>query len=253
MPVPKDIFTWLTTFAVAGILVLTFAGSLSTTRIYTPSISVFIDDVVWLRLIYGLFVGALTISRTGLVYGSTFYELDGYPKDGFWNLWAPRIAFGTGSFQLVCFSLVGMMSVTLDPTYHYVAAMGTVVSGLVCEFILLARRYLSGKVDDTVLGANLVCWAGTYISLLTFGIITHANMYNELRSNMAIAEWIGYYLVAYINYFRSEDLRIHGDQVDAKMMVRRVSGGVDAEDDERTPSLPPLRFLEGVGEVRHRR
>lgn len=260
MSVPKDSFIWLTFFALTGIWVLTLAGSLTTTRIYTPSISVFIDDVAWIRWVYMLFVGALTISRTGVVYHGMFYKLDGYDLDGFWNKWAPRIAFVTGSAQLVCFSIVGSFSVTLDPAWHYVAAMGTVVFGLICEFILLARRYLSGKVSGETLLANLVCWAGTYISLLVFAIITHANTYNELRSNMAFAEWVGYYLVAYANFYRSEDLIIHYDQVKAmeekgatsllaesSVIRSRVSGVVGDEEEADTDRLlPPSRYLEGV-------
>lgn len=226
---PKDSFEWITVFALVGIWIITFAGSFATTRIYTPSISVIIDDTPWLRLVYGLFVGALIISRTALVYNSTFFHLEGYAPDGFWNWWAPRIAFASGGLQLVSFTLVMAFSVVLDPTYHYVAALGTVVFGITCEAILLGRRYLSGKVSPESLLANFVCWAGTYISLLVFGIITRANTYNELRSTMALAEWIGYYLVAYIIRFRSEDLRIHYQQSSVQV-VSGVCGGVDEEE-----------------------
>ncbi len=203
----RDPFWWLTMYALLGIFVLTLVGTLTTTRPRTPSISVMIDDEPGLRLVYGLFVGLLTVSRTGLVFTSTFYAL---PNSGhFWDKVAPWAAFACGSLQLVCFSLVGMFSVVQDPWYHYAAALGTVVFGFVCELLLLYRRYLSDVVKEWALLENLFVFAGMYVSLLVFGVYTRLDTYNELRTNVGIAEWEGYYLVAFVDMYRKHDVFIH--------------------------------------------
>lgn len=218
----RDNFLWLSLFAVLGIYVITLFGSVYTTRSCTPSISVMIDDEPTLRLFYGLFIGFLTVSRSGLVYSSTFYELE---DAGWWsNVIAPYLAFACGSLQLVCFSLVGMFSVVLDPWYHYASALGTVLFGLICESILLWRRGKSKEESytDWVYAANIVCLLGTYVSLLTFGILTRVDTYHELKTNMALSEWFGYYLVAYINLFRWYDVKIHTLQQTAKSVSLHV-------------------------------
>lgn len=202
----KNAFLWITAGAVCGIWIITLWGSIHTTRARTPSISVIIDDSPAIRLLYVLFVGALAISRTGMVFTSTFYKVDGY-GDGV-NVYLPYISAVAGAMQLVSFFGVASFSVTLDPVYHYVAAMGTVVFGVLCEGILLYRRLLTGNRLELCF-FNFLTLFSTYVCLFTFGGITWANNYNELRSNMAISEWIGYYLIAFINVFRIFDVDKH--------------------------------------------
>lgn len=228
-------YLWLTYAALFGLALITAIGAGLTDRSRTPSISVVIDDEPALRFVYGLYVGALTVSRTGLVSGSGFYELPGYGE--FWNWWLPRIAFVCGSLQLVSFSLVGMFSVVLDPGYHYAAALGTVGFGFWCELILWVRRReasvlgISPKLRDAggwKLAANLLVWAGTYVPLVVFAILTYRDTYVELKTSAAIAEWIGYYLVAYINLFRVYDVDIHGKQTKAKEEAAMLEGVAQA-------------------------
>ena len=190
-------FLVLTAFAVLGIFVLTFAGAFTTSRARTPSISVIIDDEPTLRLLYGLFVGALTVSRTWLVFERSSMD---DPKRIF--------AFACGSTQLICFNLVGMFSVILDKWYHYAAALGTVVFGFVCEALFI----------------NALCWGATYVSLLTFGVFTALDNYSELRVNVALAEWIGYYLVAAINVFRIYDRDEHEEGGHEEEVIPLTSG-----------------------------
>lgn len=207
----RNAFVWVTLLAITGIFVITLAGSIVTTRPRTPSISVIIDDDPALRFVYSLFVGVLAISRTGLVYTSTFYVI---PKAGWWiNTFLPNFSAACGGAQLICFTLVAAFSVTLDPTYHYVAAAGTVVFGFVCEIILWYRRYLrvTTTTDENweLVYINAIVFLFMYVSLFTFAGITWTDSYNELKMDMAIAEWIGYYLVAYINIFRLYDVDAH--------------------------------------------
>lgn len=208
----------LTILALAGLLVITVAGSILTVRSRTPSISVIIDDEPALRFVYVLFVGALAISRTGLVFTSTFYRVpttrDTW-SDGWWNFVLPWTSVVAGAAQLVSFFLVAAFSVTLDPTYHYTAALGTVIFGIVCEFSLLMRRFevRSRKGDDDAfLVVNLFVLMATYASLFAFGGISFTDEYAEVKTNSAIAEWIGYYLFAFANRFRNFDMRMHAAQ-----------------------------------------
>lgn len=208
-------FIIFTFFALLGLVIITGVGSQVTTRPKTPSISVIIDDEPAIRFVFGLYVSALTISRTGLVFTSTFYKL----RDGSWwmDVFWPGVAATCGALQLVSSILVGMFSVTQDQTYHYVAAGGSVFFALICEIILFYRRVRWYKYKISfALFANVVSLFGILVCMSTYVFYTQADLYSELRVNSALAEWIGYYFVAQINVYRTMDVKIHLMQDDKR-------------------------------------
>lgn len=234
----KHGFVALTFTAVAGLFIITLWGSISTTRPFAPTISTIIDDDSNIRIVYGVVVGLITVARSGLVFQSTFYDISsGTPeccatvpkrKKGYsllgekppktkrpssWCLlpdikskdWA-YVAAVFGSAQLICFALIGMFSVTREPTDHYVIAGFTVAFTIPCEAILFLRRVAASPVWTWDLGLNLFVLVSIVVIMGTFiGLILN-DMWTECKSYDAVLEWTGYYLIATINVFRTNDV-----------------------------------------------
>ena len=205
----------LTLCALVGLFVITIIGATRSSRPKAPSISVIIEDDTAARIVYGLVVGIITVLRTGMVFQSIFFKCE---TTNTWSRrvdcvtelankpWLRRLAAVFGSAQLVCFGLVGMVGVSRDPVPHYVFAVGTAVFTVLCESILLFRRWNSNHFESSELWANTLMLIGIVVSLGTFGITTLVEEYAECLTYVGISEWIGYYLVLSINLFRSNDV-----------------------------------------------
>lgn len=214
-------FASLTLFSFVSLYVLLIWGAIDSERPRAPTISALIADDLRKLLLYGMFVLVFVISRTGLVFMSTFYDI---PKPQRKHRWCPgfwavvrdhRFAYVAavfGSAQLAGFVLVALVNLNLYPVTHYAFAIMLCVCGFICELMLILRRYESGHVSHKWFGwfpdlaLNVLIWIAMFVCLLTFACVTTVDWYAEITTYAGLAEWYGFMFMALINVYRQDDV-----------------------------------------------
>jgi hypothetical protein len=207
-----SVLTFLTLFSLYALVVW---GSIDTSRPRAPSISAMIADDVSKLVLYGVFVSVFIISRTGLVFTSTFYKLQpvahnapfarfrNFVRSDAWPKWCAVF----GSIQLSGFIFVGLLSLNLHPTLHFLFTMiMAYMSGTLCELMLIIRRFESKHAAPQTRFWNVVVWVAMNVCLLTFGALSEFQRYSEIHTYSGLAEWFGFMLMVLLCQFRQDDV-----------------------------------------------
>jgi hypothetical protein len=212
-------FGILTALTLLSLYALLFWGAVDTHRPRAPSISAIIADDVRKLLLYVSFVCFFAISRTGLVFTSTFYKLKS-PEKTSGNRCArayrrcvrserfPKAAAVFGSLQLSGFIFVAALSLNFYPTYHYAFTVGLAyMAGTLCELLLLLRRQESGHPTACSLALNWLVYVLMNVFLITYGALTSWQYYSETHTYSGLFEWVGFALMAELCFFRDDDIK----------------------------------------------
>lgn len=228
-------FSLLTLFSIAGLYSLLIWGAVESPRARAPTISAMIADDVRMLVLYGVIVCAIAISRTGLVWRSTFYALredaplayepikgseDGasavvVPTYGCYRRFirsqsGPKAIAVLGSLQLMFFVLVGMVGLNAHPEWHYPFAICAAATGSLSELGLFLRRCEVARCNLGLnLAANLFTWLVMVTCFAVFGAYTWSDYYAEINTYVGLAEWYGFATMAAIAAFRQDDVRAY--------------------------------------------